>query len=245
MNENFASVITGLGWITLALVMAALFALVALKLIAWLRERAGGGEPEETGGAITDAMRNLAYVLTGIERDRGNAQALIHDAMFYTQALVELIQGIALKAEDMAAESQQLQGALEAIAAQDPLQIARAAGLVKDQHIRTLLLSRVRSSDYWLDTSMLISTQLGTLQQWERGYRVFAGNLLKEVSKSKARLAASSAAVELMGASKPLLQTQANLNKAQACLQLQRQPGIQEAARSLPAINAGLLGGER
>ena len=103
------------------------------------------------------------------------------------------------------------------------------------------MLTKVRDTGYWQDTSMLIATQIGTLTQWQQGYRRFASNLLSEVSKAKSQLSAQTAALELVGTSRPLLQAQANLGEAQAYLQLQRQPGLHEAAKQLPAINAGLL----
>jgi hypothetical protein len=163
------------------------------------------------------------------------------DAQTYTQNLVDLIQAIAMKAEAMQQEADILQTALESISTQEPLKIAQAAGEVKDQHIRTLMLTKVRDAGYWQDTSILIATQVGTLTQWQQGYRTFASNLLSEVSKAKAQLSAQTAALELVGTSRPLLQAQANLGEAQHYLQLQRNPGLHEAAKQLPAINAGLL----
>lgn len=191
--------------------------------------------------AINNTVKNLSYVIAELEGDSNKASVLLADAQIYTQTLVNLIQGIALKGEAMADEIEQLQGALEAIASMDPLQVAKVAGQVKDPHIRTLMLCRVKNSDYWLDISRVVATQLGTLQQWEKGYRTFTGNLLSEVSKAKSQLAASTAALELTGVSRPLLETQANLVKAQKYLQLQRKPGIGQVAKELPMINTHLL----
>lgn len=196
-------------------------------------------EPE--AGAITENMQNLSKILADVERDGSKASLLLLDAQTYTQNLVDLIAAIALKAEAMAQEADILQDALASITSQDPLQIAQAAGRVGDQHIRTLMLTKVKDLAYWQDTSMLIATQVGTLTQWQQGYRRFASNLLSEVSKAKSQLAAQTAALELVGTSRPLLQAQANLGEAQHYLQLQRNPGLHEAAKQLPAINAGLL----
>jgi len=134
-----------------------------------------------------------------------------------------------------------LNQALEALAAGDPLKIAMAAGAVKDNHIRTLLISEVKHADYWHSVTRLIAVQLGTLQQWEQGYRRFAANLLTEVSQAKSRLAALQASNELIGASRPLLQIQTNLNQAGQHLQLERTPGLIQIGQTLPSVKAGLL----
>jgi len=229
-----------------AILLVVSLVIVAIKALKFLkqflsREQASEEIQDQEASVITETMRNLSQTLATIESDGSKASLLLLDAQTYTQSLVELIQAIALKAQDMAEEAEQLQEALEAIASGDPLQIAQAAGQVEDAQIRTLMLSKVRAEDFWQDTAMLISSQLGTLLQWEKGYRKFASNLLAEVSKAKAQLAASSAALELVGTSRPLLQAQTNLNEAQTYLQIQRQPGLYEAAQALPAINAGLL----
>lgn len=226
------------GGITL-IVLTGLF-ILGLKLFKFFKSKDEQDSLTEAS-PIGLAMQNLSTILAEMERDASKASLLILDAETYTQTLVNLIQGIALKAEAMAEEIDTLNLALSAIAEQDPLQIAKSAGRVRDTHIRTLMLGRVRNLDYWQNTAMLVSAQVGTLVQWEKGYRTFAGNLLAEVSKAKSQLVAQSAALELAGAARPLLQTQANLNEAQACLQLERNPAIGQAARELPAINAGLL----
>lgn len=241
MNAETMTTLTDLayyaivGGITLT-ILAGLFWL-GLKLF---KKTQNAAEQPETL-PITKTMGSLSKVLAEAEKDSNKAGVLLFDAQTYTQTLVNLIQGIALKAEVMAEESEVLNSALSAIASRDILQIAQAAGQVKDEHIRTLMICKIRNEAYWQDTAILISTQVGTLNQWEKGYRTFASNLLSEVSKAKAQAAALTAALELTGTSRPLLQIQTGLNEATSYLQLSRRPGLQQAAKELPAINAGLM----
>lgn len=242
MNPETTNNLTDLAYYAIAggvtlIILAGLF-ILAWKLFKLFKAK---DEAESQNEAITETMRNLSAILAEMEKDSSKASLLILDAQTYTQTLVNLIQGIALKAEAMAEEIETLNNALSAIAERDPLKITKAAGQIKDIHIRTLMLGKVRNLDYWQDTAMLVSAQVGTLIQWEKGYRTFASNLLAEVSKAKGQLAAQSAVLELVGTARPLLQTQANLNEAQTYLQLERKPGMGNAAKELPAINAGLM----
>ena len=227
------------GGITL-IVLAGLF-ILGWKLFKLFKAKNEAEQAEPEQALSLRAVRNLGRILDEAEKDSSKAGVLLLDAATYTQNLVNLIQGIALKSEAMATEAQVLNDALAAITSRDILRIAQAAGMVKDEHIRTLMLGKVRNEEYWQDTSLLIAAQVGTLTQWERGYRQFASNLLSEVSKAKAQTAALSAALELTGASRPLLQVQSGLTEAGAYLQLERRPGLHKAAKELPAINAGLM----
>lgn len=242
MNTEFLSNLTYYaitGGITL-LVLAGLF-ILAWKLFHFFKAKSNEAEaadPQQEQAAQT--VKNLAALLAEAEKDSNKASLVLLDAQTHTQTLVNLVQGIALKAETMADEIDTLNAALAAISSRDPLQIAKATGRLKDQHIRTLMLGRVKNLEYWQDTSHLIAAQVGTLAQWEQGYRTFSSNLLAEVAKSKAKLAALDAALELTGASRPLLQAQANLTEATHYLQLERRPGLYQITKQLPAINAGL-----
>jgi hypothetical protein len=246
MNPGTTTNLTDLAFYAIAggitlIVLAGLFVLgwKLFKLFKAKDEAERTDEPEQT--LSMRAIRNLGRILEEAEKDSNKAGELLCDAETYTLQLVKLIQGIALKAEAMAAEIDTLNNALTAIADRDPLKIAQAGGQVRDEHIRTLMLCKVHNSDYWQDTAMLISAQVGTLQQWEKGYRIFTSNLLGEVSQTKAKAAALTAALELTGTSRPLLQVQAGLSEASGYLQLQRRPGLYKAAKELPAINAGLM----
>lgn len=192
-------------------------------------------------GQLQGNIRQLSKILADLEQDSSQASILLLDAQTHTATLVSLVKGIALKAEAMGDELVSLQDALEAIAGQDPLKIAQAAGAVKDDHIRSLMLTSVRDAGFWQDTARLVATQAGSLHLWQQSYRQFVSNLLNEVSEAKTRLAASTAALELAGAGRPLLQAQNNLGEAQKLLQLQRRPALAHATSNLPAINAGLL----
>lgn len=228
-----------LGGITL-IVLAGLF-ILGWKLFKFFKAKDEPEQPEPEQELSLRAIRNLGRILDEAEKDSSKAGTLLNDAQTYTQTLVNLIQGIALKSEAMATEAQVLNDALAAITSRDILKIAQAAGMVRDEHIRTLMLGKVRNEEYWQDTALLIAAQVGTLTQWERGYRVFTSNLLSEVSKAKAQTVALSAALELTGASRPLLQIQSGLTEAGSYLQLERRPGLHKAAKELPAINAGLI----
>lgn len=234
----------------IALLAGGLF-LAVLAFVGWklyqIRRRIRHAERKEAeqdppeAEPIIQNLRLLRRTLARAEDDERAAGIHLTDAKTYTQNLVNLIQAIVLKAESMAQEVESLQAALEAIAGGDPLEIARAAGNVEDTHIRTLMLCNVRDAGYWQDTARVIAAHVGTLSQWQRGYRAFSSNLLAEVSKAKSQLTAQAAALELTGTAGPLLQAQANLAQAQRYLQLETKPGLYEAAKTLPAVNAGLL----
>jgi hypothetical protein len=240
MNEQLLGDVAfyGITALVALLIFAGLF-LLAWRIYRMFSKKAEGGE-EETA-AINQTVHKLSEMLAEVEKDSNRAGVLLSDAENYTMQLVKLVQGIALKAERMVGEIETLNFALTAIAGRDPLRIAEAAGRVRDEHIRTLMLCKVRNDEYWQDTAMLISAQVGTLAQWERGYRTFASNLLADVSQAKARAAALTAALELTGASRPLLQIEAWLGQAAGLLQLEGRPGLRQAAKELPSVNAGLL----
>ena len=100
--------------------------------------------PAPEAPEIKQSLLGLAQTMDDLERGGSKASLLLADVVQYTATLVQLITGITLKAEAMREEARGLQTALEAITSQDPLQIAKAAGLVKDAHIRDLLLCRCR-----------------------------------------------------------------------------------------------------
>lgn len=200
--------------------------------------------PVEEAPVIQQNLAGLDKILFDLEQDSSAASLRLLDADQYTTNLVALIKGIVLKAEAMQAEIIGLQTASQAIAGGDPLQIAAAAGQVKDRHIRELLLCDARPGNgYWLNVTRLIAVQLSAIEQWAIGYDKFASQLLAEVSGQKARMAALTASLELTGTARPLLEIQSRLNEAQSYLQPQRRPALLPIFKSLPAINAGLLGG--
>lgn len=198
----------------------------------------------EEAPAIRQNLAGLDEILFDLELGSSAASLRLLDADQYAANLVGLIKGIVLKAEAMQAEAVGLQTAAQAIATRDPLQVAAAAGRVKDRHIRELLLCDAQPDNgYWLNVARLIAVQLGTIEQWATGYDKFASQLLAEVSGQKARMSALAASLDLMGTARPLLEIQSRLDEAQTYLQPERQPALVPAFKSLPAINAGLLGG--
>jgi len=199
------------------------------------------GVEQKEAEPIIQNIRLLNRTLKKAQEDERQASIHLTDARTYTQNLVNLIQAIVLKAESMAREIESLQDCLEAIDCQDPIGIAKAAGSVKDEHVRTLMLCSAKDLNYWHQVAKVVATQVGTLAQWQRGYRAFSENLLTEVSKSKALITAEAAKLELTGTAAPLLQAQANLRQAQKFLKLGSNPGLYEAAKVLPPVSAGLL----
>lgn len=230
------------------------FTMLALLLAGWLWRHAKRGwaalthvAKAKTEPAIAESepirtsVRQISALLDEMEKDTSQAEKMLLDAQQYTATLVKLVRGIATKAEAMQADIDQLNAALEAIESQQPLSIARAAGQVRDEHLRDLLLANLTDAGYWQDVGRTVAAQVGTLSLWQRSYRQFVTNLLTEVSQVKTRLAASTAALELTAAGRPLLQVQAHLDESQTLLQIQRRPALARHARNLPAINAGLL----
>jgi hypothetical protein len=198
----------------------------------------------EEAPAIEQNLAGLDHILAGFEQDASAASLNLLDAYQYASNLVALIRGIVLKAEAMQAEVATLQAAIEAVLAQDALRLAAAAGQVEDRHIRELLLCDAQlSNSYWLGVTRLISTQLGTIEQWSAAYDKFAAQLITEVSSQKARLAALTATLELANTARPLLLAQEALNQAQVYLQPQHRPELVPAFKTLPPINARLLKG--
>jgi hypothetical protein len=184
-----------------------------------------------------ETMQSLAQALAEMEKEGNEASLLLYDAHQYAARLVALIKAIVMKAQSMRTEAEILQVAMEAIASHDPVQIAGAAGKVRDTHIRDLMLCDVQTQHYWASVTRLIATQLGTLEQWSQGYDTFASNLLTEVSGAKARLQAMSASLELIGTARPLLQIQQNLNQAETYLLPENKPLVGYALKALPPIN--------
>lgn len=201
----------------------------------------GKGKGEEMQ-QIEQTVGGLARILADVEQDSSKASTLLCDAEKYTETLVALIKAIVLKAQTMRAEVFQLQAASEAIASGDLMQIAQAAGNVKDSHIRSLMLCNMPAGGgYWIDLTRMVSAQLGTLEQWSANYDTFASHLVNEVAAQKTRLTALSASLELAGTARPLLGIQANLDEAQYYLQPQRRPELAQSLKSLPPVNSGLL----
>jgi len=198
--------------------------------------------PEEAP-QIEGTMEGLRKALAGLEEDSGQAGALIADARQRAAVLARLVKSIAVKAEEMRLEAEALDVALAAIAGEDAIQIARAAGGVRDEQIQELMLASVSTGSYWAGVGRVVAAQLGTLSQWAAGYDRFAERLLGEVSTAKARLAALSASLELAGAARPLVEVRLMLDEAEGYLQLDSRPGLREAARTLPAVNGLRLRG--
>lgn len=242
-------------WAVIALQTVALLAVLGLVLcatmFAWQKFYESKGprkdeEPEiedETAPRITAAVKNLDRVLADIERDTSRATVRIADANAYTETLVQLVKGIALKGEAMRQESMAIGNALEAIESGNPVGIAKAAGGLSDQHLRNLMLCDVWTESYWAGVSRTLAAQQGTLVKWAASYDKFVGNLLTDLSSAKAMAAQLTASKELAIVARPMLQIQAGLAEAQHVLSLQRRVTVGEAVGQLPTVNSGLLAG--
>ncbi len=246
-----AELLAAPGWVTLGLQTVswlsgvALTLLVGFRLWGWLVKLgnftwnllastetveidlnpAQNADPETA--EMKQTISGLARTLADLETDGNQASLLILDARQKADILVGLAQTVARRAEEMHREAEGLQNALTAIEANEPLALARAAGQVKDEHIRDLLLCNVQMPDYWSSLARLTATQLGTLEQWAGRYNKFVETMLSEISQAKTRLTGLTASLEMAGAIRPMLQVQANLDEAGQCLRLAQRPEVQ------------------
>lgn len=206
------------------IVVVALVAMHGRKFITLLTsaftpaetEAAADKTPETGGREATALTKDLSKTVVALERYGDKSGELVREAQLQTAALVGLVKALATKATDMAAVAESFQGAFTAINTADPIQVAQAAGRVKDGHIRDLMLLPYEQGDaaYWQNVSRLIASQLGAAERWQNEYSKMAGSLMGEVATIKTRLIAASAHIEMARAARPLLQAQVNLDTA-------------------------------
>lgn len=178
-------------------------------------EKSGPNEPGPDKEAV-GATKDLAKTVLAMERYGNKSGDLIKDAQLQAVALVDLVKALSAKSAEMRQNAESFREALEAIVGNDYLQMAHAAGKVRDQHIRDLMLQPEGEADhtYWQNVSRLIATQLGNAERWQDEYAKLSGDLMGEVTAIKTRLIAVAAHVEVAQAARPLLQAQINLDTA-------------------------------
>jgi len=217
--------------------MAALIAvgLLALtygrQLVAWLKSLVGDlfEQAPETPDGVTDetgqvkaVTRSLAQAVQDLdERGEDSAQLLIATETQAT-ALVAIAKKLAEAATGYAERASSFNLALDAIAGGNPLEIARAAGQVKDNHIRNLLLMPYNHVDlaYWEATARLIATHMGGALRWQTEYSKMVVGLLAEIAAIKTGLQALEAHIDAAEAARPLLQARVGLEEAGRYLRL-------------------------
>ncbi len=187
---------------------------------------------------IPRTLQGLEHILTTIEKDSSQAAILVQDAEEYTDVLVDLIKAIVRRAEGMETEQEYLTTAATAIKSRDEMEIAEAAGLVRDNQIREMMLADVNlSNDYWVSVMKLVATQLGTLRQWEEAYNTYASQLISEVSSQKTRLAALKASIELLETAPAVLLIERGLDDAKRLLRLRGSPEAARSVKHIPAVS--------
>lgn len=200
-----------------------------------LRGETGIRLQDKETGQVERSLQAITRTLAKVEQDRNAATLLLNDAQIQSALLISLIQGFAGKAEAYERQNAELEAAQAAITGGDPMTIAQAAGSVSDTHIRNLMLTDIADPGYWLNVNRVVAAQSGTLSQWSDGYKRFAGRLLLDFSKIKARLTELEAAGELVDVARPLAQLKGNLTVAGAQLQLNGRLGI-ETTGLLPRL---------
>ena len=189
---------------------------------------------------IPRTLQGLGHILAAIEKDSSQAAKLVQDAEEYTAVLVDLIKAIVHKAEGMELEREHLTTASAAIRNRDEMEIAQAAGLIRDNHVREMMLAEINMANgYWVSVMKVIATQLGTLKQWEEAYNTYAAQLLTEVSSQKTRLAVLRASIELLETAPAILLIERGLDDAQQLLQLRDSPEAARSVKYIPALSAG------
>lgn len=179
------------------------------------------GESRVETGAVEQAdearslTKNLALTVANLERYGNKSSELVQGAQLQTVALVELIKTLSRNSYEMAEAAKSFNFALDALSANNPAEIARAAGKVKDEHIRTLMLQPYNQTGemYWQNISRLVAAQLGTAERWQAEYSQLASGLIAEVSVIKTRLIAVTAQIEAAKVARPLLQARVNLDE--------------------------------
>ena len=218
LPEWVAPVLSGLSNLLGAMMLIALlfwlFNRVKAVLPGWLKALQADDTPAEADNDAQILTRDLAMTVSKMQRSGDKSGTLIQDTQRQTAALVDLIKSLSRKSRAMAEQAQSLDEALTAIVSHDAIQIAKAAGAVKDEHIRTLMLEPYENTPagYWETVSRLVATQFGTAQRWQREYAQLSANLIAEVSTIKARLTAVIAQLDAAEVARPLLQARVNLD---------------------------------
>lgn len=233
-------ILTSIANLTGALLVLAILGLIGLYLkqgLTWLT-KSDSAQSEKQAGETDQAQaltKDLTQTVISLERYGQRSESLLIEAERQTLALVELVKGLTRKSSEMGQIAASFEYALDALATDDPKQIALAAGRVKDEHIRHLMLLPYDQGDsaYWQHIITLVAVQLGNAQRWQAEYSQLSVGLMGEVSIIKTKLVAVAAQIEAAQVARPLLQAKVNLDSVGQYLRL----STNETARPERTLN--------
>jgi hypothetical protein len=238
-------------FIILILVGSAYLALQGVKLLmqAFPDIFRGGNEMHNGNLAVVPEARDVAGTLDNLSRrldevegNRDQAVMKLQDADVLASTLVGLIRQAVGKARDLEQEGQALYEALNAWASGDQVAIAKAAGALNDDHIRSLMLE-TRGDDSYRDSILnLIATQTGVLRSSSQTLKNLSNAWVASLTDQRAKTARLSVVVDILDAARPLTSINAKLLEAQGYLMMQDQPDLHQVTRALPAGSQQLIG---
>lgn len=188
-------------------------------------------EARNVSGVIDD----LGQRLDAIEENRDQAIIKLQDADMLASTLVALIRRTVTKASNLEREGQALAEALEAWVSGDRVAIAKLAGQIDDDHIRSLMLETNGDDSYRSSVLELIATQTGALRSSSRALRELSNAWLGSLTDQRAKTARLSVVVDALDAARPLASINAKLIEAQGYLMMQNQLDLHHVTRLLPA----------
>lgn len=195
-------------------------------------------ETRNVAGTIDD----LAYRLNEIEGNRDQAILKLQDADILASTLVDLIRRTVAKARNLTKEGQALNDALDAWVSGDKISIAKAAGALNDDHIRSLMLDVNGDVSYRESVLHLIATQTGVLRSSAQALQDLSNAWIASLTDQRAKTARLSIVVDALDAARPLASINAKLIEAQGYLMMQDQPALHRVTRALPAGSQQLTG---
>lgn len=221
-----------------------------VKMLAGLFPDMLSLEPEkdqmqETGivtGAddVSRALEELGQRLRTIEDNRDEAIRKLQDADILAATLVSLIRRTVAKARSLATEGDEMGAALEALVSGDPVSIARVAGQLNDEHIRSLVLETKGDAAYRDSVIRLVATQLGALRSSSQALAELSNSWVESLAAYRAQTARLAVAIDVLDGARPLANLDANLRTAQSYLMMQGRAELHQVMRALPGSEGAL-----
>lgn len=196
-------------------------------------------EGEKAKGYIDDLARSIERLNENLD----NAGQRIEDIKVRSGMLVNLVQVLSIRADQMAAEATLHGELLDAIqlaqTTNNLIPVFKLAGQIGDPLISNMVFTSTTNAGYWMGATKTIAANFGVLRQWSTAYNDYAHDLLLQVAKNQKRLAELKARHELAGLVEPLAFIQNNFNQAEGYLRIER-PALAGIA---PGLRTGMVVG--
>lgn len=194
------------------------------------------------GERVKDFIGDLDSSIARLNNNLDNATQRIEDIKIRSVHLVNLVQALAIRADQMAEESKRHGELLDAIAkAQEDnnlVPVFKLAAKIGDPLISNMIFTSTTSPGYWMGATKTIAVNFGTLARWAEAYNDYAHDLLLQIAKNQKAVAELKARQELAELVEPLAYISNNLNQAHTYLQIERPAlqGVAPAMRSMSPI---------